>query len=80
MQIAKVTKSARRAPSQADMFYQATRDAAERDKTALELLYGANPINDLELAKAIERRPALWSRYAGFIGQRPGAGGIYWGA
>jgi hypothetical protein len=57
-------------PSQADMFYAATRAQSEKDQTALELLYGANPINDLELARAIERRPSLWARYAGYVGQR----------
>jgi hypothetical protein len=66
--------------SQADMFYRALRDQSEKDQTALEMLYGVNPINDLELATAIERRPALWARYAGFIGQRVGSGAIYWGA
>lgn len=65
---------------QAQMFYQAQRDSTERDLTFLELFYGENPITDCELRKAIERRPALWSRYAGFIGQRVGAGAIYWGA
>lgn len=67
-------------PTQAHLFYAATRAAAERDQTALELLFGANPITDLELARAIERRPTLWLRYAGYLGQRVGAGGIYWGA
>lgn len=66
--------------SQADMFYRATRASSERDQTMLDLLFGHNPVNDLELAQAIERRPALWSRYAGFIGQRVGAGAVYWGA
>jgi hypothetical protein len=67
-------------PTQADMFYAAGRALSEKDQTTLELLYGVNPINDLELAKAIERRPSLWARYAGYIGQRVGAGAIYWGA
>jgi hypothetical protein len=67
-------------PSQADMFYKACRAQSEKDQTALDLLYGYNPINDLELAKAIERRPALWLRYAGYLGKRVGAGGIYYGA
>lgn len=67
-------------PTQKDFFYRAGREIAERDIIALDLLFGHNPITDDELRKNIRRRPSLWGRYAGYLGARPGDGGIYWGA
>ena len=66
--------------SQRDHFYRAGRAIADGNETGLALLFGFNPITDDELRKAIARRPALWSRFAGYLGTRPGDGGIYWGA
>ena len=80
MKTAKLIANPAKHPSQKDMFYKAGRDLTDAHLTMLDLLYGANPINDLELAKSIERRPSLYSRYVGYLGQRVGAGGIYWGA
>lgn len=80
MKTARLVANPAKRPTQKDMFYQAGRDLTDAHLTMLELLYGANPINDYELAKAIERRPAIYSRYTGYLGRRVGAGGIYWGA
>jgi len=80
MKAAKLIANPAKRPAQKDMFYKAGRDLTCAHLTMLELLYGANPINDLELAKSIERRPSTWARYASYLGQRVGAGGIYWGA
>jgi len=66
--------------SQRDHFYKAGRIIAGGNETALELLFGFNPISDDELRAFIKRRPGVWSRFAGYLGTRVGDGAIYWGA
>jgi hypothetical protein len=59
-------------PSQAQMFYAASRAAGERDSTFMELVnHPTNPLTREDLARNIARRPALWSRYAGFLNKLP---------
>lgn len=59
-------------PTQAQMFYAATRAASERDMTFLELVnHPTNPLTREDLQRNIERRPGLWSRYAGFLDKLP---------
>lgn len=59
-------------PTQAQMFYAATRAASERDTTFLELVnHPTNPMTREDLQRNIERRPSLWSRYSGFLNKLP---------
>lgn len=54
------------------MFYAATRRAADADRTFLELVnHPTNPLTREDLEANIERRPALWSRYSGFLDKLP---------
>lgn len=55
--------------TQADMYYNAVRNSCERDETFMELV--RNGLTRQELAVNIERRPSLWSRYAGFFRTLP---------
>lgn len=71
--------SAKKTPamSQHQMFYDATRKEAEANRTFLELL---PTLRRKELERLIEKRPALWGRYAGYLtsghvfADDPGAG------
>ena len=54
------------------MLAAATKNASGLDELMLEMLYGPNPITDDELKKLIEKRPAVYSRFAGYIGTRKG--------
>lgn len=65
--------------TQAQMFCEAGRRMADADETMLELLFGSNPITDDELRALIKKRPAVYSRFAGFLGTRVGSGAVYWG-
>lgn len=54
------------------MYYAAERKAGERDATFMELInHPTNPLTRDDLARNIARRPALWSRYAGFLDKLP---------
>src|SRR5690606_27957442 len=58
--------------TQKQMFYAAQRANAERDKTFMDLVNcRENPMTREDLARNIERRPALWARYAGFLDKLP---------
>jgi hypothetical protein len=59
-------------PTQAQMYYEAERKAGERDRAFMDLVnHPTNPLTREDLARNIERRPALWSRYAGFLDKLP---------
>ncbi len=57
--------------SQARAFYEAHDNISGGNETMLALLFGPNPISDAELQKLIEKRPSVYSRFAGYIGKRP---------
>ena len=40
------------------------------DLVMQDLLFGKNPITDDELRALIKKRPAIYSRYAGYLGRR----------
>lgn len=52
-------------PTQEQMFYQAHRQIADANETFLELV--KDGMTREELQRNIERRPALWSRYANWL-------------
>jgi len=56
--------------SQLHAFYEAHDNIAGGNETMLDLLFGSNPITDEELRKLIEKRPATYGRFAGYIGTR----------
>lgn len=58
-------------PTQAQMYYNAVRAASERDLLFLELV--KDGLTRQELRQNIARRPALWSRYRGWLDQLPTA-------
>lgn len=61
-----------RQPTQRDMYYAAEHRSADRDATFMELVnHPTNPMTREDLARNIERRPELWSRYAGFLDKLP---------
>lgn len=55
--------------TQVQMFYQAQRNIAETNETFLELV--KDGMTREELARNIERRPKLWSRFSAFLEQLP---------
>lgn len=58
--------------SQAQHFEIARRRIADADRTFMELVnHPTNPMTREDLAANIARRPALWSRYAGFLDKLP---------
>lgn len=58
--------------TQAQHFELARRRLAEANETFLELVnHPTNPLTKEDLAANIARRPALWSRYAGFMDSLP---------
>lgn len=58
--------------TQAQHFELARRKLAEANTTFLELAFHpTNPMTKEELARNIERRPALWSRFAGYLDTLP---------
>ena len=56
--------------SQMYQFHKAHEAISDQNDVMLELLYGANPITDDELSKLIERNPARYGRFAGYLGKR----------
>lgn len=56
--------------SQLRAFYKAHDNIAGGNLVMLDLLFGANPITDDELRKLIEKRPATYGRFAGYLGTR----------
>lgn len=61
-----------RKPTQQDLFYAASRSAADTDKLFSDLvIHPTNPLTREDLEANIARRPALWSRYAGFLEKLP---------
>lgn len=58
-----------RRPTQVDFYYQAVRRVAEVNKTFLELVNDG--MTREELARNIERRPALWSRFSNWLDKLP---------
>lgn len=57
-------------PTQVQMFYAAARHNAELDRTFLEL---AGDMTREELQTNIDRRPALWGRWSGWLDKLPSA-------
>ena len=58
--------------TQAQMYYAAERRAAERDQLFMELVqHPTNPLTREDLVANIQRRPALWERYSGFMDRLP---------
>lgn len=63
------------AETQVQMYYAAVRHAAECDRTFLDMVNCAsNPLTREDLAALIQRRPALWGRYAGWLDNLPARG------
>lgn len=60
-----MTSIANSAITQEQMFYQAQRRVADANETFLELVTAG--LTREELQRNIERRPALWSRYANWL-------------
>lgn len=59
---------------QIDHWNASHRNLAGANETFMELVNcQANPMTREDLARNIERRPALWSRYAGFLDVLPSA-------
>ena len=56
-------------PTQVQMYYHASRAAAEINETFLELVKGGMTKQDLETN--IKRRPGLWERFAGWADKLP---------
>jgi len=56
-------------PTQVQMFYQAQRRIAEINEQFMEFVRGG--MTREELARNIERRPSLWSRFSGFLTTLP---------
>ena len=56
-------------PTQAQMYYQAERRSAELNMTFLDLVRDGLTREDLQ--RNIERRPALWGRFQGFLDKLP---------
>ena len=54
--------------TQIQMYRQTERRLADANATFMELVnHPTNPLTREDLAENIARRPALWSRYAGFL-------------
>lgn len=50
----------------------ARRDLADANRAFMDLVNcKANPLTREDLARGIERRPAVWSRFAGFLQTLP---------
>jgi hypothetical protein len=63
-----------RRPTQRDLYYMAERHAATVNEDFMWLVRHGG-ITREELARNIERRPALWSRFAGFLQTLPTTAG-----
>lgn len=56
--------------SQLAAFWRAHRKIADQNEVMLELLFGPNPITDDELRRLIQRDPARYGRFSGYLGTR----------
>ncbi len=56
-------------PTQKQIFYQVSREIGEKDDTFMQLVRSG--LTREELGHLIERRPALWGRYASFLKTLP---------
>lgn len=56
-------------PTQAQMYYEAERRSGELNESFLQLV--KEGMTREELARNIERRPALWSRFASWLDKLP---------
>lgn len=63
------TKTVLPRPTQEQMFYQAGRDVAAVNDDFMFLVQ--NGLTREDLARNIERRPSLWSRFSGFLDTLP---------
>lgn len=62
-------------PTQLQRYEEARRDLAAVNATFMELVnHPTNPMTREDLAANIRRRPALWSRFAGFLQTLPSKG------
>lgn len=61
--------------TQAHAFARSHDNVAGANEVMLTLLYGDNPITDKELRALIEKRPAVYGRFEGYLGKRPGLEG-----
>jgi hypothetical protein len=58
--------------TQAQHYETARRNLADTNAAFMELVnHPTNPMTREDLAANIARRPALWTRYAGFLGVLP---------
>ena len=57
-------------PTQHDRFFTSHSVVSGANETALNLLFGPNPITDDELRRLIAKRPHVWGKYAGYLGKR----------
>lgn len=61
--------------TQAQHFERARRNIADADVAFMDLVnHPTNPLTREDLARNIERRPALWGRFAGFLDTLPSNG------
>ncbi|MHB1666098.1 hypothetical protein [Thiomonas sp.] len=58
-------------PSQLQLFYRAHRDIADGNLLFLEMVHDGMTREDL--ARNIERRPQLWSRFSHWLARLPSA-------
>jgi hypothetical protein len=65
-----MSAQSRQPMNQFHAFYQSSRAIAQANLLMLELLYGENPITDRELSRLIDRYPARYGRFAGYLGKR----------
>lgn len=56
-------------PTQYEMFYQQSRAIADTDLLFIEMV--KDGMTRSELQRNIDRRPALWSRFAGWLSRLP---------
>ena len=55
--------------SQTDMYHDVVREGAQRDLLFFDMIKGPDALTAKELTALVAKRPHLWGRYAGFIGQ-----------
>ena len=58
-------------PTQRQMFYQAAQENARIHRQFLFMASGPNGTTNTELRALIEKRPALWKRFEGYLGRLP---------
>lgn len=58
--------------TQLQHYHEAARQVADANQTFLELVNSpTNPLTREDLAAAIDRRPALWGRFSGWLERLP---------